>query len=141
MPTKKETIKFIRENNVPIKAPTSMKVNEVLNAVDKAVEKMPKTVSNKWKKLKLIHDMSPAEKEAQKKRFQKRQLKAGTLGKPSKVPFLKRDRDPNLHPSIKQIGKGKYIVKRQQAKNIDDEIMALHHMSDRLQAKKKKSKN
>ena len=123
MPTKKETIKFIRENNVPIKAPTSMSVNQVLDAVDKAVEKMPKSVSNKWKKLKLIHDMSPAEKEAQKKRLDRRALAKGVYGTNRGVPKnMARD-------------------KKKQAKNIDDEIKNLHAMSDKLEAKKKKSKN
>ena len=100
MPTKRDTLTFIKENNVNIKAPTSLSVNQLLDAVERFMNKKdtPKALSNKWKRLKLLKDMSPEEKEAQRKRLLKRQLKAGTLGKPAEVPKLKRDKKVRKMP-------------------------------------------
>jgi len=66
MPTKKQTIEFINGykgafKTAGLSAPSSMSVGEVNKAVDKAVEKMPKEIANKWKKMKLISDNSPEE--------------------------------------------------------------------------------
>ena len=66
MPTKKQTIEFINGykgafKTAGLSAPSSMSVGEVNKAVDKAVEKMPKEIANKWKKMKLISDTSPEE--------------------------------------------------------------------------------
>ena len=93
MPTKKNTLEFIKayKGALNIKAPTSKSVSELNKAVDKAVEKVPKEIANKWKRMKLIEDKSPAEMEDFMKQLRKKQLKEGTLGKSAPVPKVARD--------------------------------------------------
>ena len=63
MPTKKETIAFIKENDLKkalkISAPSSMSVQDLNMALDKFFDKSPSSfsgVGNKWKRLKLKSD-------------------------------------------------------------------------------------
>jgi hypothetical protein len=64
MPTKKETIEFIKVNKPLFKsagltAPSGMNVRELNKEVDKVVEKMPKKISDNWKKMKMLTDGTP----------------------------------------------------------------------------------
>ena len=68
MPTHRQTTEFIGGYKGAFKtagltAPSSMTVHVLNRAVDKAVEKMPKEIAGKWKRMKLISDSSPHEME------------------------------------------------------------------------------
>lgn len=87
MPTKKETIQFIKDNDLKkdlgLSSPSSMSVQDLNNALDKFFDKSAspyKAIGNKWKKLKLKDPLSPAEVESSKKAIAKKNLKEGTLG-------------------------------------------------------------
>ncbi len=94
MPTKKNTLDFIKayKGVLNIKAPSSKSVSELNKAVDKAVEKVPKEIANKWKRMKLIEDKSLGEMAIFMKQLKKKQLKEGTLGKSAPVPKVARDK-------------------------------------------------
>ena len=96
MPTKKNTLEFIKayKGALNIKVPTSKSVSELNKAVDKAVEKVPRDIANKWKRMKLIEDKSPSEMEDFMKQLKRQQLKEGTLGKSAPVPKVARDKKP-----------------------------------------------
>ena len=126
MPTKKETLAFIKENNVRVKAPTTMSVNALLAAVDKAVEMKdaPKSVATKWKRLKLVHDKSPQEKEEQNKKLKRQAfVKRGTAS--AKVPKRETMRkDSQRRPRMREAP-------------IDIEIKNLMKMSNKIEKDKK----
>ena len=127
MPTKKETLAFIKENNVSVRAPTSMSVNALLDAVDKAVEMKgaPKSVATKWKRLKLVHDMSPDEKREQNRKLKRDAFLKGRTGGKAGVPKRETMRkDSQKKPRTKA--------------GIDKEIASLMKMSDKLEKDKKK---
>jgi hypothetical protein len=70
MPTKRKTLKFIKEykSALNIKAPTSMSVSELNDAVDKSIIGLPKSISDKWielKKTDLQPDTPPLHKMAE----------------------------------------------------------------------------
>jgi len=77
MPTKKNTLDFIKayKGVLNIKAPSSKSVSELNKAVDKAVEKVPKEIANKWKRMKLIEDKSLGEMAIFMKQLKKKTIK------------------------------------------------------------------
>ena len=94
MPTKKESMSFVRKfkgalREQGLKSPSTMSSGDLQKAIDSAVEKLPKNIGNEWKKLKLISDPSPAEKQTVSKAIKKEQFKKGTYGGSAPVP--KRD--------------------------------------------------
>ena len=123
MPTKKNTLEFIKayKGALNIKAPTSKSVSELNKAVDKAVEKVPKEIANKWKRMKLIEDKSPSEMADFMRQLKRQQIKEGTIGKSAPVPKVARD-------------------KKKQATNIDEEISNLMKASERVEAREKAKK-
>lgn len=98
MPTKKETMEFIKfydlKKELGISSPSSMSVQDLNNALDKFFDKSTssKAIGNKWKRLKLKDPLSPAELESSKKAITKKNLKEGTLGGSSKA----QRKDPTM---------------------------------------------
>lgn len=91
MPTKKESMSFVRKfkgslKEAGLKSPSTMSSGDLQKAIDSAVEKLPKNIGNEWKRLKLISDPSPAEKEKVSKAIKKEQFKKGTFGGSAPVP-------------------------------------------------------
>lgn len=94
MPTKKESMEFVRKfkgalREQGLKSPSTMSSSELNNAIDKAVEKLPKSISIEWKKMKLKSEPSPDEQSKVTKAIKKEQFKKGTFGGSAPVP--KRD--------------------------------------------------
>jgi hypothetical protein len=91
MPTQKESMEFVRKykgalKGAGLKSPSTMSSGALNSAIDKAVEKLPKDISNEWKKLKLRKDQSPEEQQKTKTAIKKQQLKKGTLGGSAPLP-------------------------------------------------------
>lgn len=109
MPTKKETLNFIKENDLKkalgISAPSSMSVQDLNNALDKFTDKSstPDSISKKWKRLKLKDPLTPQEVEKSSKAVKKKALLEGTLGGASKAE--RKD------PTIKSGGLDKFFAR------------------------------
>lgn len=112
MPTRNESMTFVRKfkgalKEAGLKAPSMMKSGELNSAIDKAVEKLPKDVSNEWKKLKLKSDQSPEQMAKTKTAIKKQQLKAGTLGKSASLPAgrktMKKDSKMNKPKAVAKV--------------------------------------
>ena len=109
MPTKKETLAFIKENDLKkalgISSPSSMSVQDLNTALDKYTDKSstPSSLSKKWKRLKLKDPLSPQEVEKSSKAVKKKALLEGTLGGASKAE--RKD------PTIKSGGLDKFFAR------------------------------
>jgi ribosome-associated translation inhibitor RaiA len=109
MPTQKESLAFVRKHKqalkgAGLKAPSSMKSGELNSAIDKAVDKLSKEISNEWKKMKLKSDQAPEQIAKTKTAIRKQQLKQGTLGKSAPVPVSARDKRNAPKPKPKAVG-------------------------------------
>lgn len=110
MPTKKETLAFIKENDLKkalgISSPSSMSVQDLNKALDKFFDKSPSSFSGigkKWKRLKLKEPLTPEEVEKSSKAVKKKALSEGTLGGASKAQ--RKD------PTIKSGGLDKFFAR------------------------------
>ncbi len=109
MPTKKETLAFIKENDLKkalgISSPSSMSVQDLNKALDKFTDKSttPSSLSKKWKRLKLKDPLTPQELETSAKSVKKKALLEGTLGGASKAE--RKD------PTIKSGGLDKFFAR------------------------------
>ena len=109
MPTKKETLAFIKENDLKkalgISSPSSMSVQDLNKALDKYTDKSstPSSLSKKWKRLKLKDPLTPQELETSAKSVKKKALLEGTLGGASKAQ--RKD------PTIKSGGLDKFFAR------------------------------
>lgn len=74
MPSKKETIEFLKENNITFRGYTTLSINELIERIDSMLSG---EMEKKWKRLKLKTDASPAEAEKNRKILRREQLKAG----------------------------------------------------------------
>lgn len=97
MPTHKESMIFVRKfkgalKGAGLKSPSTMKSGELNAALDKAVEKLPRDISNEWKKMKLKSDQAPEQIAKTKAAIRKQQLKKGTLGQSAPIPVSARDK-------------------------------------------------
>jgi len=112
MPTHKESMIFVRKfkgalKDAGLKSPSTMKSGELNAAIDKAVEKLPKDISNEWKKMKLKSDQAPEQIAKTKTAIRKQQLKQGTLGQSAPIPVSARDKRNAPKPKPKAVGKVK----------------------------------
>ncbi len=138
MPTQKESLQFVRENKQALKggglyankAPSNMASGELNAAIDKATGKIGGAIENKWKRMKLKSDASPAEAQAVGKKMKRAQMAAGTLGGSAKVPqraTMKKDTGTGKKlPPTKKVGRPK-----KQATTIDGEIANLMKQVDK----------
>lgn len=74
MPSRKETIDFLKENNITFRGYTTLSINELIERIDSMVSG---EMEKKWKRLKLKTDASPMSAERNKKITRREQLKAG----------------------------------------------------------------
>ncbi len=74
MPSRKETIEFLKENNLTFRGYTTLSINELIEKIDSMLSG---DLEKKWKRLKLKTDASPRTSEKNKKIVRREQLKAG----------------------------------------------------------------
>jgi len=108
MPTKKESMTFVRKfkgalKEAGLKSPSTMSSGELQKSIDSAVEKLPKDVSNEWKRMKLKSDISPEDADKLSKTMKKEQLKKGTLGKSAPIPKLARDKKKSKPKAVAKV--------------------------------------